>query len=392
MRDRPDPRAVGHAEKPGSTAPARSLFWASAAFYVLIAFEFFYMASPFAAYFYAVYGPGMDGLQSFGLADWTLWFFLPHIVEDTRSPLIDHAETLGLVLFLGGLVAFVVGAVQVYRAKLTGRGAVTGGLYRAVRHPQYTALILASLGMLLLWPRFLVLFATVAMVFAYVALARVEEAACAARFPGYAAYRERTGMFVPRSWTAWAPHPRLRLETRWQRALAWAAAFVLVASLATAAAFGVRQLTVSSLHTLRTEEATYLSVAEIGGGDLARVAGVAEGSPAVRAVLDVLPGDAAVIAYVLPTEMYVSEVPMHLPPGERFGHAVPRDRDPARWKVVFARAEFAEAGRPAGAVLARAVNKHPLVEAHVDLAAGAVEATHPPPDTAYYSGRQVPVF
>ena len=42
------------------TVQARRALWASFAFYVLIAFEFFYMASPFAAYFYAVYGPGLD--------------------------------------------------------------------------------------------------------------------------------------------------------------------------------------------------------------------------------------------------------------------------------------------------------------------------------------------
>ena len=42
---------------------ARGALWASMGFYVLIAFEFFYMASPFAAYLYAVYGPGLDWLQ-----------------------------------------------------------------------------------------------------------------------------------------------------------------------------------------------------------------------------------------------------------------------------------------------------------------------------------------
>ena len=390
--DRSPPSTADGLKAAAPDARARSLFWASAAFYVLIAFEFFYMASPFAAYFYAVYGPGMDGLQSLGFADWTLWFFLPHIVEETRSPLIDHAETLGLILFLGGLAAFAAGAVQVYRAKLLGRGAVMGGLYRAVRHPQYTALIVASLRMLLVWPRFLVLFATVAVIFAYVGLARVEEAACAARLPGYAAYRERTGMFVPRRWTAWAPRLGPRTAGRWQRILVWGAALLVTVTLATVAAFGVRQLTISSLHTHRTAQATHLSVARIAEDDLARVAAIAEGAPAAHAALDALPPNVAIIAYVLPAEMYVSEVPMRLPPGERFGHAVPRDRDPARWKVVFTRAELGAGARPSDDVFARAVNKHPLVEVHVNLATGAVEATHPPPAQPFYAGRQVPVF
>ena len=60
---------------------SKRLFWTAFAFYALIAFEFFYMANPFAAYFYSVYGPGMDWLQALPVADWTLWFFLPHLVE-----------------------------------------------------------------------------------------------------------------------------------------------------------------------------------------------------------------------------------------------------------------------------------------------------------------------
>jgi len=51
-----------------STRNAHRMLLASGAFYLLIAFEFFYMASPFAAYFYAVYGPGLDGLQAWGLS------------------------------------------------------------------------------------------------------------------------------------------------------------------------------------------------------------------------------------------------------------------------------------------------------------------------------------
>tara|TARA_B100000780_G_C20695694_1_gene276656 strand:+ start:169 stop:510 length:342 start_codon:yes stop_codon:yes gene_type:complete len=42
---------------------AKRALWASSVFYVLIAFEFFYMASPFTTYFYTVYRPGLDWLQ-----------------------------------------------------------------------------------------------------------------------------------------------------------------------------------------------------------------------------------------------------------------------------------------------------------------------------------------
>lgn len=400
--DRTEPSPPDDSEPTGSNA-ARPLFWASAGFYILIAFEFFYMASPFAAYFYAVYGPGMDGLQGLGLVNWTLWFFLPHIVEHTRSPFIDQAETLGLILFFGGLAAFAIGAFQVYRAKLLKRGAVMGGLYAAIRHPQYTALIVASIGMLLIWPRFLVLFATVAVIFAYVALARVEEADCLHRYPGYAAYHARTGMFIPRRWTAWLPVPSLQLRTRWQRIAGWTMAISAALVFSTVAAFGVRHLAISALVTHRTDVATYLSVARIADANLAKVAAIAESATTTHTALEDLPTDAAVLAYVLPSEMYVSEIPMTLPAGERFGHSVPRDADPDRWKVVFTQAAFGAGEDRVGPdaegrdVIARAVNKHPLVEVHVNLGGdiaseGAVEATLPPPNSPFYAGQQVPVF
>ncbi len=79
-------------EKSKGTIQARRALWASFAFYVLIAFEFFYMASPFAAYFYAVYGPGLDWLQASGPTSWIIQFFMPHLVSETRSVLIDVHE------------------------------------------------------------------------------------------------------------------------------------------------------------------------------------------------------------------------------------------------------------------------------------------------------------
>src|SRR5687767_6838044 len=87
-------------------------------FYVLVAFEFFYMASPFAAYFYGAYGPGLDALAGYPALSWLLTFFAPHIVAETRSPLINLHNAVGLTLFLGGLGVFLAGVVHIYANKL----------------------------------------------------------------------------------------------------------------------------------------------------------------------------------------------------------------------------------------------------------------------------------
>ena len=92
--------------------------------------------------------------------------------------------------------------------------------------------------------------------------------------------------------------------------------------------------------------------------------------------------------------MYISEIPMHLPPGARYSHRVPADRNPARYKVVFTQAVFgrrAPLPEPSG-ILWNAVHKTALWEVYVDLGAGQVVASYPPPEKPFYGDRQVPLF
>ena len=50
-------------------------FWGALAFYLLIAFEFFYMAGPFAAYFYSVYAPALNFFNRSPALSWLSSFF-----------------------------------------------------------------------------------------------------------------------------------------------------------------------------------------------------------------------------------------------------------------------------------------------------------------------------
>lgn len=75
---------------------------------------------------------------------------------------------------------------------------VTGGVYRIVRHPLYASLIWMFMGASLVFQDWASLLAT-AFVFvpAMYYRGRLEEKALIARFPDYAEYRDRTGMFFP---------------------------------------------------------------------------------------------------------------------------------------------------------------------------------------------------
>ena len=375
-------------QEPNAHVRTRGALWASTAFYLLIAFEFFYMASPFAAYLYAVYGPGLDWLQGSPWTSWTVRFFLPHVVSETRSAFIDAHETIGFVLFGGGVVGFAIGAFQVYRAKLKRSDAVMGGLYRYIRHPQYLALIVASIGMVFVWPRYLVLVATVTVIFIYIGLAKVEERICLGQFPGYADYMRRTGPFLPRQLS-----PRWSLPARTRpviRVAAWLVAYAAVLGVALILALGLRAHALSSFYRIQANNDVYLSVVEASNEDLQAVAALARSTPGAQTVLAERDN---LLNYVVPVGMYISEIPMRLPPGEHFSHDVPANRDPALYKVIFTEPAFGGDGtRPEGNLLWHAVNKTPLLEVHVDLRKGLVVATFPPPTDPFYAGRQVPVF
>ena len=371
----------------GNTASqARGALLAAAVFDVLIAFEFFYMASPFAAYLYAMYGPGLDWLQSSTLTSWCIGFFLPHIVAETRSVVIDVHGIVGQGLFAGGLGGFAIGAFQIYQAKLRRADAVDpvkGGPYRHIRHPQYLALVVASIGMVLIWPRYLVLFLTVTVIFIYIALAKAEEAICLRRFPGYAGYLEGTGMFLP------VRLPRNLLLPAdagvMRRVATWGLAYAVALGLALVAASGLRTLALDSLYAMSADGDVYVSVVEIGDGDLAE-GELARTAPGAQEVI----GDRGrLLNYVVPANMYISEIPMRLPEGETLSHAVPPDWDRKTYKGVFTEAIL---DRVDADVLRHAVNKTALLEVHVDLQAREVIASYPPPAESFYDGRQVPVF
>lgn len=176
-------------------APAPRAAWL---LYTLIVLEILFMVSPLAAYYYAVYGVPLNALADRPATAWLTQSILPHF-SYSDSLLVNALIAVSWPLILLGLTLFLVGFVQIYHARFSGRGPVSGGLYRWIRHPQYLALALVGLGTTLFWSRYLVLIAFVAMLCLYVALARSEERRCLARFGDeYRDYLRRTGRLLPR--------------------------------------------------------------------------------------------------------------------------------------------------------------------------------------------------
>jgi protein-S-isoprenylcysteine O-methyltransferase Ste14 len=119
-------------------------------FYLLIVFEIIYMISPFALYYYSSYGPALNFLHQWPLTAWVTGFFLPHYTESSLW-ILNHVSDIGGIIFSAGLVLFLTGAAQIYYSKFFKKKAVTAGLYRFIRHPQYSAFSIMGLGVLLIW-------------------------------------------------------------------------------------------------------------------------------------------------------------------------------------------------------------------------------------------------
>ncbi len=165
----------------------------------IVAFEIIIMISPFALFFYSVFNPILLTLNRWSATRWLTAFFLPHMIVPPDVVLMT-IRLIGSVLFVVGLAAFAICAVQVYASKALKSGPAHRGLYAAIRHPQYVALACAALGLAIMWPRFLTLVLLAVMLFLYYLLAKDEERRMLTRYgDSYREYMTRTGMFLPRA-------------------------------------------------------------------------------------------------------------------------------------------------------------------------------------------------
>ena len=177
----------------------KTLLKSALVLYFVIAFEVLIMISPFAGFFYSVFNPVLLKFAAHPITRWLSAFYLPHMILP-QDWFLQFVRVMGSVLFVLGMTIFIVCAGQIYTAKFRKKGAVLGGLYSFIRHPQYLALGIAGLGLSILWPRFLTLALWLFMALVYYFLAKDEERRMLnAHEQTYRTYMSKTGMFLPRS-------------------------------------------------------------------------------------------------------------------------------------------------------------------------------------------------
>lgn len=114
-------------------------------------------------------------------------------------------DVIGQVLIVFGAVLALWGWRQIHRGQ---GGMIETGLYRHVRHPQYTGFYLFLVGSVVNWPTLPTLLMLPALGYVYYRLALSEEKDAEAEFgEAYRSYRQRSGMFLPRLRKTPVPKP-----------------------------------------------------------------------------------------------------------------------------------------------------------------------------------------
>lgn len=366
-----------------SATPKRLLKPTAWIVYLVIGFEILFMISPAALYFYSLYGPALNVLNRWETTAWLTQFFLPHI-STTRSPVLNALPWIGGVFAVIGAAWFLASAGQLYWNKFRQKGLVTTGLYAFSRHPQYTALALLGLGTLLMWPRFLVLIAYVAMLFMYRYLAALEERRCEAEFgQAYRDYQARTPPilpFIPHSADR-GGHPRIGLG-------ALGAVASIIAALLIG--FGLREYTLSEITAVYPNRAAVLSPAPLSEEELLAAYRTALKNSEVPQLLARFGADPLVV-HVVPRDWHLADLPIDLEPG-RGGHHTPANFDRRYYKILFSQARIHEK-RAAGTDIVRsAYGVDPLLLVEVDIAAGKVTAIETPPAHVVWGDIPTPLF
>jgi protein-S-isoprenylcysteine O-methyltransferase Ste14 len=361
-------------------------------FYAVLVLEFLFMISPLGLHFYVGYGPALRLLDVSPATAWLTGFFLPHFSR-TTSPLLNALKPVGFALALGGLAAFVASAAHLYASKLLRRGAVTGGLYRVIRHPQYVALAVLGLGTVLIWPRFLVLVSFVVMLCLYDLLARWEEARCVQRFgDAYRVYLAGTGRFLPRLRTPDTSERSSRAQppVTPRRAAAYAA-FMAVALVA---AWSLRELSLARISTAYVQRHAILSPAVLAERQLERAYRLAASDHALQAALGEDGTAAPLLVYVVPAGWYLPDLPLHDIEEirrERGGHSTGAAVG-ARFEVLFAypRTHHPEAVGPR--LIKGSFGLDPILIVTVDIDEGRVVGRTTPPATVVWGDIPTPLF
>ncbi len=373
-----------------STAIKKNLAPVAWLAYLLIGFEIVYMISPLALYYYSAYGPSLNFLHHWPQTAWLSQFFLPHYTESS-SWILNTLHHVGWKIFYTGLILFLLGAGQIYYAKFTKPGAVTGGLYRWVRNPQYTAFAIMGFGVLLVWPRFLVLVMYVTMLFVYHWLAKHEEKDCEKKFgESFKKYVANTPMFIPLKLPA-LPWP----EAGMKRITANFFLFGIVLLLTVGVGMGVRNYGLNRVSAFYANDMAVISTTLMSKPEMEKTLQIALASSEVQNKLAQVGygAGAKLLNYIVPLNWFLPDLPLEKSPEGVHGHHQPKSFNRDEYKVLFTKAKLTTVQPVADEdIIKKTVAREPLIVVKLNKATGEILGIEQPPAHVRWGDIPTPLF
>lgn len=271
--------------------------------YLLIGLEIFIMISPFAAYFYSFYGPVIDYLYKSRYANWLTEFFLPHFVF-IKDPFLQIIGFLQLFTFFFGIFLFLYAAIPLYYAKFRRKGIVTKGIYCKVRHPQYLGLGIAGFGLLLYWPRFLILILYISMLFVYYLLAKNEEQRMINQYgKGYIEYMDNVPMFMPKN--IGGKIYSFFFKGIKSEAIKILVLYILTLIVAVSAAFFLRNVSINKIPIIKIDDLSAISVLPDQEKNILKIFEIIEKDNSIK---ELIKKNRPELVYIMPSDFFLMAI------------------------------------------------------------------------------------
>jgi len=314
-------------------------FWVAFAFYFIIGFEFFYMVSPFAVYFYSVYRPGLNFINSHPTLAWLSTIFLPHFVSHTKSWLLNSA--------------------------------------------------------MILRPRYIVLLSYITMLFFYYNLARFEEKECEKKFgESYLEYMKQTNMFFPIKIKLFSML-RMLPDHGPGRYLGIIGLYAVSCVLGILLANQLRDWSLDQIYAVYTNNAVTISVTTLDKREINHLLHLAMQTPMVKQRLTVNPSENSVkyLNYIVPTDWTASEVPMNPVETATEIHGYPTAKKIEQYKIVFTQSVQRNSADMTGKkILLNTAGRIPLLEVVIDVPLQKVVQIIDPVQGYRLDGIPLPLF